>query len=121
MTHSRLTNFSTSSHTFVSLCFQRTEVEQFFLDSLEYVKNEIVRNRYSYMYMQALSWTKCVTLDLTFHFLLAAFILEKNLGVFLVRVVMRPSVKTPQNGFCVNTNYLFQFLERRSKRQTWLK
>lgn len=28
-------------------CFglQRTEVEQFFLDSLEYVKNEIVRNR----------------------------------------------------------------------------
>ena len=30
----------------VILCFQRTEVEQFFLDSLEYVKNEIVRNRY---------------------------------------------------------------------------
>ena len=30
----------------IILCFQRTEVEQFFLDSLEYVKNEIVRNRY---------------------------------------------------------------------------
>ena len=30
----------------IILYFQRTEVEQFFLDSLEYVKNEIVRNRY---------------------------------------------------------------------------
>ena len=35
---------------------QRTEVEQFFLDSLEYVKNEIIRNRY---WDEATCWWKC--------------------------------------------------------------
>lgn len=33
---------------------QRTEVEQFFIDALGYVKREIVTNRFAYIYMHTL-------------------------------------------------------------------
>lgn len=89
------------------------------MDSLEYVKNEIVRNRYSYFYyMRSHS-----CFDLLLPSFIAVFILEKNLGIFVFSSSRYAPHCEDATRWC-----LYQSIETlsfsfrgRSKRQTWPK